>query len=188
MSPATTRYLDLCSKFEDARKRYKDYRSDCVFFASQFARQLTEYLGGPREMVTFEPVGGARAGDGPVQPEEAIHLDEDTYYHLGLTLRLSVEKVVERAGEKVVDRMEDDIPLHIRFKKIDRLYVVNLFGHEDFELAEPSSSSLQPIFDELYTSIKRHYEDGLRLFLDKRGQNLHLPFTAARQADIAGGS
>lgn len=188
VSPSTTRYLDLCSKFEDARKRYRDYRSDCVFFASQFARQLTEYLGGPRDMVTFEPVGGARAGDGPVQPEEAIHLDEDTYYHLGLRLRLTFDQVIERDGKKVVEKPADDIPLHIRFKKIEKLYVVNLFGHEDFELAEPSSSALQPVFDELYTSVRRHYEDGLRLFLDKRGQNLHLPFTAARQAHIAGGA
>jgi hypothetical protein len=169
-----TRYQALCQSLEDARKRSRDYRSDCVFFASQFVRQLTEYFGGPRDMVTFEAVGGAREGDGPVQPEEAIRLDEDTYFHMGLLVRLASEKAA------------DELRLHVRFKKIEKLYVINLFGHEDFEVAEPTPTALEPVFAELFISLKRHYEDGLRLFLDKRGQNLHLGFTAQRQSEIAG--
>lgn len=174
VTPNKTRYQDLCQSLEEARKRSRDYRSDCVFFASQFVRQLVEYLGGPRDMVTFEAVAGARVGDGPVQPEEAIFLDEDTYFHLGLRLAIATEKA------------SDEIRLHVRFKKIDRLFVVNLFGHEDFEIAEPSPVALEPVFTELFDSLRRHYDDGLRLFLDKRGQNLHMPFTAARQGEIAG--
>jgi hypothetical protein len=172
---SSTRYQDLCQALEDARKRFKDYRSDCVFFASQFARQLTENLGGPKDLVSFEPTGGARQGDGPVTIEEAMHLDEDTYWHLDMRVHLAAEKA------------KDDIRLHVRFKKIEKLYVVNLFGHEDFELAEPSPAALEPIFAFLFLSVKRHYDDGLRLFLDKRGKNLQLPFSAARQAEIAGG-
>lgn len=176
MTQNKTRYQVLCQSLEEARKRSRDYRSDCVFFASQFVRQLTEYLGGPRDMVTFEAVSGARQGDGPVQPEEAIVLDEDTYFHMGLRIRLAAEKA------------SDDLRLHVRFKKIEKLYVVNLFGHEDFELSEPTPAALEPVFTELYVSVKRHYEDGLRLFLDKRGQNLHMPFTALRQGEIVGDS
>jgi hypothetical protein len=170
------RYQELCQALDDARKLFKDYRSDCVFFASQFARQLAEHLGGPRDLVSFEPLSGARQGDGPVTIEEAMHLEEDTYWHLGMRLRIAAEKG------------SDDIRLHVRFKKIEKLYVVSLFGHEDFELAEPSPAALQPIFNALFLSVKRHYQDGLRLFLDKRGQNLQLPFSAARQAEIAGGT
>jgi hypothetical protein len=176
VSPASTRYQDLCHALDDARKRFKDYRSDCVFFASQFTRQLAENLGGPKDLVSFEPTGGLRQGDGPVTIEEALHLDEDTYWHLHMKLHLAAGKAT------------DEIQLHVRFKKIEKLYVVNLFGHEDFELAEPSPAALEPIFAALYLSVKRHYEDGLRLFLDKRGQNLHMAFTAQRQTEIAGGA
>ncbi|HET9554151.1 MAG TPA: hypothetical protein VFP50_14380 [Anaeromyxobacteraceae bacterium] len=176
VSPTTTtRYQDLCTAFEEARKRFSDYRSDCVFFAATFARGLADYLGGPRELVAFEPVGGVRVGDGPTDVKDAMHLDEDTYWHFGVRLRITSDKVT------------DAIPLRIRFKKIEGRYVVNLFGHEDFELAEPTPAALQPVYHELFTSVRRHYEDGLRLFLDKRGQNLHIAFTAARQAEIAGG-
>ena len=176
MSPTTTRYQDLCHALESARRRYHDYRSDCGFFAATFVRGLTEYLGGPRELVSFEPVGGARAGElPPTQAADAMHLDEDTYWHLAMQLRF------------VADGSADVLPLRIRFKKIESRFVVNLFGHEDFELAEPSPTALQPVYDELLTSIKRHYDDGLRLFLDRRGQNLHVGFTAARQAEISRG-
>lgn len=176
MAPATpTRYLDLCHALEESRKRFRDYRSDCVFFAATFARGLTEYLGGPRDMVSFEPVSGVRAGDGPTEVADAMHLDEDTYWHFGLLLRL------------VADKVPDQLTLRVRFKKMEGRYVVNLFGHEDFELSEPTPVALQPVYDELVTSIRRHYDDGLRLFLDRRGQNLHLAFTAARQTEIAAG-
>jgi len=176
VSPSTTRYADLSHAFEDARKRFSDYRSDCVFFAATFARGLTEFMQGPRDLVSFEPVGGARVGDGPVEVQEAMHLDEDTYWHFGIRMGVA-------AGDKAVDAVR----LHIRFKKIEGRYVVNLFGHEDFELTEPTPAALSPVYEELFVSVRRHYEDGLRLFLDKRGQNLHLPFSAARQAEIAGG-
>jgi len=175
VSLSQTRYLQLSHAFEEARKGFSEYRSGCVFFAATFARGLTEYLQGPRDLVSFEPASSVRQGDGPVGVEEAMHLDEDTYWHFGIRLRITADKSV------------DSIKLHIRFKRIENRYVVNLFGHEDFELSEPTPTALQPVYEELYVSVRRHYEDGLRLFLDKRGQNLHLAFTAARQAEIAGG-
>jgi hypothetical protein len=176
VSPSQTRYLELSHAYEEARKGLSNYRSDCVFFAATFARGLTEFMQGPRDLVVFEPVAGARKEKSIVEVQEAMYLDEDTYWHLGMRLRVS-------AADKAVDA----VPLHIRFKKNGDRYVVNLFGHEDFELTEPTPGALQPVYEELFTSVRKHYEDGLRLFLDKRGQNLHLPFTAARQAEIAGG-
>jgi len=171
-------YQELCQLLEEARKRSRDYRSDCVFFASQFQRQFAEYLGVSQDRTSFEPLGGMREGDGPVQVQEALQLDEDTYWHVGLRLQLESEKA------------KDTILFHVRFKRMgDKpkdLYVVNLFGHEDFEVAEPSPTALRPIFAALHESLRRHYQDGLRLFLDKRGQNLHMPFSAARQGEIAG--
>ena len=175
MSPSQTRYLDLSHAYEEARKGFSEYRSDCIFFAATFARGLTEYMQGPRDLVSFEPVAGVRQGDGPVDLSEAMYLDEDTYWHLGLRLRVAAH-----------DRSVDEVPIHLRFKKIEKRYVVNLFGHEDFELTEPTPAALLPVYEELFVSVRKHYEDGLRLFLDKRGQNLHMQFTARRQGEIAG--
>lgn len=174
MTVNKTPFQDLCQALEEARERSRVYRSQCAFFATQFERQFAEYLGIQHDRVTFEPLSGVGAGDGPVPVQEAMQLDEDTYWHVGLRLELSTEKA------------KDSILFVLRFKKMEDLYVVNLFGHEDFEVAEPSPTALRPIFVELYDSVKRHYQDGLRLFLDRRGQNLHMAFTARRQGEIAG--
>jgi hypothetical protein len=169
----STRYQELTRSLEEARKRYSDYRSDAVFFAATFARGLTDYLAGPRDLVAFEPPPGAPEADG-VDVERSIHLDEDTYWHLGLRLRLASDKA------------SDAVRIEVRFKKVESRYLVNLFGHEDFELTEPTPMALEPVYAELFASMKRHYDDGLRLFLDQRGQNLHLPFSARRQLEIVG--
>jgi hypothetical protein len=170
----STRYQELTRSLEEARKLYSDYRSDAVFFAATFARGLTDYLAGPRDLVGFEPRPGAGEGGAEEAVERAIHLDEDTYWHLGLKLRLASDKA------------SDAIRIEVRFKKVEARYLVNLFGHEDFELTEPTPTALEPVYAELFVSMKRHYEDGLRLFLDQRGQNLHLPFSARRQLEIVG--
>jgi len=179
VSTPQTRYQDLCQALDGARERFKDYRSQCGFFAATFARGLVEYLGGPRDMV--QPL--KRLGEvGPAQDhfevtdiEDALYLDEDTYWHLWLRLTLSPKGA------------SDSIEFELKFKQLEKRYVVNLFGHEDFELPELSTDALRPVYDEVFASIKRHYEDGLRLFLDKRGEYLHLGFSAQRQMKIIGG-
>jgi hypothetical protein len=168
-----TRYQELCQALTEAKDRFAGYRSECVLFAATFARGLVEYLGGPRDLVAYVPKG--EPGAGPIDVEDALHLGEDTYWHLGLRLKL------------VQGKASDTLNLEIRFKKLESRYVVNLFGHEDFELAELTTDAIRPVYEELFSSIKRHYDDGLRLFLDKRGQNLHLPFTAQRLTLITQG-
>src|SRR5512137_1088463 len=175
VSPNSIPYQQICKAYAVARENYAAYRSECALFAGTFSRGFAEFLGGARDAVSFESLRGVREGDGPMDVQEAMHLDEDTYWHFGMTIRV--------AGEK----SSDVIRVKVRFKKMERRFVINLFGHEDFEIVEPNALTLEPVYELLVGSICRHYEDGLRLFLDQRGQNLHLPFTAARQTDIAGG-
>ena len=176
VSPNSIPYQLICKAYAIARENYAAYRSECALFAGTFSRGFAEYLGGARDAISYESLRGVREGDGPVDVQEAMHLDEDTYWHFGMLIRV--------AGEK----SSDVVRVQIRFKKIERRFVINLFGHEDFEISEPNALTLEPVYELLVGSIRRHYEDGLRLFLDKRGQNLHLPFSAARQAVIAGGA
>ena len=176
VSPNTTPYQMICKAYAIARENYAAYRSECALFAGTFSRGFAEYVGGARDAISYESLRGVREGDGPVDVQEAMHLDEDTYWHFGMLIRVTGEKTA------------DVVRVQVRFKKIEKRFVINLFGHEDFEITEPNGLTLEPVYELLVASIRRHYEDGLRLFLDKRGQNLHLPFSAARQTDIAGGA
>lgn len=175
VSPNSTPYQLISKAYAISRENYAAYRSECALFAGIFSRGFAEYLGG-RDAITYESLRGVRKGDGPVDVQEAMHLDEDTFWHFGMLIRVD--------GKKTTDLVR----IEVRFKKIEKRFVISLFGHEDFELGEPNALTLEPVYELLVLSIRRHYEDGLRLFLDKRGQNLHLPFSAARQTDIAGGA
>jgi hypothetical protein len=176
LSPNVPPYQQICQALATARENYAAYRSESALFAGILSRGFAEYLGAARDAVGYESLKGVREGDGPVDVQEAMHLDEDTYWHFGVVIRVASEQST------------DVLRFQVRFKKIEKRWVVSLFGHEDFELVEPSTTSLEPVYELLVASIRRHYEDGLRLFLDKRGQNLHLPFSAARQAEISGGA
>lgn len=171
-----SRYQEMQRSLEGARARFAGYHSECSFFAAQLVRGLGEYSGWPRELLAFERLVGEDAGEPVASVADAMHLDEDGFWHVGL--RLALEEPKGR----------DSIRLVIRFKKDEQRYVVSPFGSEDFEVAAPTPEALQPIFDTILNAVKRHYDDGLRLFLDNGGRGLKIPISAKRLQDMAKGA
>jgi len=160
-----SRYQDLCKAFAAARANFAAYRSECFFFAATFARGFTEYSGWPRENAGYEPVDGVDPS--PTQKiEEAMHLDDDGFWHFGFRLTLDDAK---GKGSQLV---------RIRFKKLETRYIISLFGVEDFEVAAPTPEALQPIYDAVLIAVNRHFSYGLRLFLENGGRGLKIPISA----------
>lgn len=174
-----TRYGALSKSLEIARERLSAYRSECVLFAATLSRGLMDYAGWPRELVAYERVSG-EGHRGPTQKiEDAMHLDPDAFWHFGL--RLGIEEPKGR----------DAILLEVRFKKLETRYIISLFGDdagpaqerrvfEDFEVAAPTPEALQPIYDSILNAVTRHYDYGLRLFLENGGRGLKIPVSSER--------
>jgi hypothetical protein len=159
-----SRYQELSRSLAKARESFAAYRSECFFFAAQLSRGFTEYAGWPRELVAYEAVAGP-AGDAP-RIEDAMHLDQDGFWHFGL--RLTVEE----------PKGKGSILLRVRFKKLETRYIISLVGFEDFEVAAPTAEALQPIYDSILNAVRRHYDYGLRLFLENGGRGLKIQITA----------
>jgi hypothetical protein len=170
-----SRYQNLCRSLGDARERFNAYRSECFFFAATFARGFAEYSGWPRELVTSENVAGAAAIP-KARIEDAMHLDADAFWHFGL--RLAVEE----------PKGKGSILLRVRFKKLETRYIISLYGFEDFEVAAPTPEALQPIYDSILNAVKRHYDYGLRLFLENGGRGLKIPISAEQLVALAPGA
>ncbi len=169
-----SRYAALSRSLEAARERFAGYRSECVLFAATLSRGLQDYAGWPREHIGYESVAGG-AGT-PVQKiEDAMHLDADAFWHFGL--RLGVDE----------PKGKDSIPLRVRFKKLETRYIISLFGFEDFEVAAPTPEALQPIYDSILNAVRRHYDYGLRLFLENGGRGLKIPISSERLLALARG-
>ena len=172
----TSRYQELCESLEAARGRYAAYRSECFFFAGTLSRGLMDYAAWPRELVSYEPTGGGSAGEPTDRIEDAIHLDDDGFWVFGLRLSLEVPKG------------RDSILLKVRLKKLETRYIVSLFGVEDFEVAAPTPEALQPIYESVLNAVKRHYDYGLRLFLENGGRGLKIPTSTKRLLEMARGT
>jgi hypothetical protein len=169
-----SRYQDLSKSLAEARARFAAYRSECFFFAATLSRGFAEYTGWPREQLAYEAVAGET--DAPTQKaEEALHLDQDGFWHFGL--RLTLEEPKGRGS----------ILLRIRFKKLETRYIISLVGFEDFEVAAPTPEALQPIYDSIINAVKRHYDYGLRLFLENGGRGLKIPISAEQLAALVNG-
>lgn len=170
-------YQDLQLSLDAARRNYQGYHSECVLFAASFTRGLVEYANWPRDQVEYMGVDASGATAAVTQkPEEAMRLDEDGFWHFGL--RLSVHG----------PRGRDTIQLKVKFKKLDTRYIMSLFGFEDFEVAAPTPENLAPVFESILSAVKRHYDFGLRLFLENGGRGLKIPISASRLGEMAKGS
>jgi hypothetical protein len=158
-----SRFQDVKKAFASARKKYDGYYSQCAHFASAFSRALIDDFEWPRELVVWE-----RPGAGPVaHVEDALVLEEDTFWHLGLRLRLQ--------GQAPGN---EDIRIAFRFKRSgdQHPYLLELFPGVEFEVREPVIEEFQPILDALFEEIATHYERGLDLFLENRSGRLRVPF------------
>lgn len=179
-----SRYQELCHSLEHAREEFAGYRSSCVLFAATLTRGFMEYSGWPRELVTYESTA-PRGGEPPAaaaEPErthtieDAMFLDQDAYWAVGLRLHLEASKG------------RDSILLGVRFKKLESRYIVSLFGMEDFEVLEPSPDALRPIHEAILSAVRRHYDYGLRLFLENGGRGLKIPISTQRLIEMARGA
>ncbi len=157
-----SRFQDVKKAFSAAHKQYDGYYSQCAYFAGAFSRALIDRFEWPRELVTW-----VRPGSGPVSHvEDALILEEDTFWHLGLLLRLS---------EKQKDG--DEVRIAIRFKRSGDRYILELFPGEEFEVREPTGEEFEPALDSLFHELKMHYDRGLDLFLENRAGKLRIPFS-----------
>ncbi len=163
-----SRFQDVKKAHAAARKKYDGYYSQCAYFAGAFSRALVDQLEWPRELVTYE-----RPGFGPVaRIEDALVLEADTFWHLGLTLRLQEEP----GGD-------DELRLALRFKRTgdptgkEGRYVVELFPGVEFDVQEPTAEAFQPVVTALQDEILLHYDRGLDLFLENRAGKLRIPFS-----------
>jgi hypothetical protein len=173
-----SKYQELCRALDEARSNFAGYHSECVLFAAALSRGLVEYSGWPRDQVAYETSFESIAGPGGPsvthKPEEALWLGEDGFWHLRIRLDLQGKE-------------RDLIRLEIRLKKLETRYIVSLFGVEDYEVAAPTSDDLRQVFDSILAAIRRHYENGLRLFLENGGRGLKIQISASRLVDMAAG-
>lgn len=159
-----SKFDELCGAYKTAQDNYSNYHTACVKFYGTLVSEFVKYLDCPREQVTFLPLDKEPDPGSTYSIPGAMHLDDDTYWHLGFRLTLYISPNTFP---------HQPILLRLLAKKVDDHFLVKL-GKDgpQFKVHENNPKELEPFFDSLFTAIKEDFENGLQSFLSQGEQEI----------------
>ena len=83
-----TKFDELCAAFAESRSKFFKYRDECLGLATKLISGLVQYLEIPRDCVSFVPLDKEPEPDRQYHIIGAMHLDDDTFWHVGVQLRI----------------------------------------------------------------------------------------------------
>lgn len=155
-----TRFDELCFAYRTSREKFFSYREDGFMFAGDLVSRYQKFLGVTNDCFVFVPT------DKPAKPETtytlfgAIHLNDDTYWHLGLQFTLFTAPNAYP---------QQPVLIVFRFKKIgEKKYHVKISEEDSgHEITCGNEAEFNAFFDFLQQQIVAHFEDGLQEFLEQ---------------------
>lgn len=155
-----TKFDELCSAYKKSRENYFSFRDDGFEFARELMSRYKAFLGVPSDYFHFLPT------DQPVKPGTtysifgAIHLNDDTYWRLGLRLTLF---------SAPNEYPQQPVLVIFRFKKTDEKKYQVKISEEDLghEISCGNETEFKAFFEFLQQQIVAHFEAGLQEFLEQ---------------------
>lgn len=152
-----SKFEEICQAYATSRKTYMEYRDACFGFSQTLLEGLIRYLEVPGGRIRLVPVNREPDADAVYTLAGAMHLDEDTYWHLGVLVDLS-----DPAGAYPPQA----VLLKLLLKRHEATFFVRLGqDEEDFEVRDGHPQDLEAFLEHIYLSIKESYEQGLQQFL-----------------------
>lgn len=155
-----SKFEELCKIYDSARGSYVDYQRVCHDFASRLVKSMIDYFQGPEGAVTFIPLQGEPEPEKTYTLMGAMHLDKDTFWHLGVVVTL-----YPRPGIFLPHRRN---LLCFLIKKVEDYFIVKL-SHlkEEFKIHRDKPDEFNPFFEFVFEKIKESYENSLQRFLEQ---------------------
>ena len=153
-----TKYEEILKSYKTAMKRYADYRKECWRFAHKLVNGLINYLKCPKELVMFDPLNREIKEGQIFTLEGAMHLEDDTFWHLGIGINLYREPNI----------IQERVKLCIMIKGSNKHFIVKLEGiNKEFEIDENKPEEFKTFYDFIFKQITEFYDKGLIQFLEK---------------------
>jgi len=155
-----SKFGELCHAYKVSRDKYFSYRDESFEFARELIGLYTEYLAIPKEQFKFIPLDEEPTPNSTYSLFGAIHLNEDTYWHLGLQITIYTSP-----------NIFPHQPIMIRFmfkKSQDNKYFVKISDSDPgHNIEQGNKPQFIAFFDFLQDQIRSHFEDGLQEFLEQ---------------------
>ncbi len=83
-----SKFEELCNAYAKSRNDYFSYQDESFKFASSLINNFIDYLEVPEEQIKYIPTNIEPVKDMIYTIWGSIHLDKDTFWHLGVLLTL----------------------------------------------------------------------------------------------------
>jgi len=164
-----SKFEELCKSYATARENYFNYRNACWDFASHLVSGMIDYFQCPKEQVKFIPLKGDEKPGSVYTLMGAMHLDDDTFWHLGVGLTLYIAPNVFP---------HETILLPLLIKKVTDYFIVKLDGHQkEFKIHIDKTDEFDTFYEFVFQQIQETYEKGLQRFLDQNEATRKIGFT-----------
>ncbi len=163
-----SKFKELCKAYETARINFFDYRRDCHTFASKLIDGLIDFLQCPKEQIKFIPLKKDYESDFTYTLMGAMHLNDDTFWHLGVGITLYKEPNIFP---------HETVLISFLIKEKSDSFTVKLGDSgKEFEILKDKPEDFNEIYEFIFNQIKETYEKGLKRFLEQKETSREIGF------------
>ena len=162
-----TKFDELCQAYANSRKNYFNYQSSCHEFISRLIKKIIKYLEIPEEQVKVIPLHQEAKDQCDYSVTEAMHLEDDTFWHIGLLITLYAEDSLPR----------QPVLIWLITKRNNDLFLVKLGpASKEFAVHPNEEQDYINFIDHLFLNIKDSFELGLQHFLEGQENTRRIGF------------
>jgi hypothetical protein len=152
-----SKFDELCKSFEESRRHFEAYRDEHFNFADQLIRGLIEYFEIPQSQIKFRPADGTADRDSNYTMRGAMHLGDDTFWHLGIIITFY---------EKPDRFPHQPISFDFRMKKKEDKFIIQNKPQDKEHIIDPNSQQdFTQFYDNLFDGIRDYFS--FQAFLEK---------------------
>ncbi|OJT38445.1 hypothetical protein [Serratia plymuthica] len=164
-----SKFEEICAAYKDSKENFNSYRKESMDFAISLGGKYIQYLGVGKEHFRWVPEAEQDTKSTGFTIPGAMHLDEDTYWHLGLKIRVfSAPNIMP----------QQDVFIVFMFKKVaDCEYAIKLRSDDKpFIIETDKDTSYTVFFNYLQKLILEIYQDDLTNFLESAQSSRRIGF------------
>lgn len=164
-----SKFKEICTAYKVSQDNFNAYRNRSMDFALSLGHKYIKYLGITKENFRWVPVQDTSTEDEGFTIQGAMHLDDDTYWHLGLKI-----KVFTAPNALPQQRLL----IIFKFKQKEKdTFEVMVDGYDKKHIiATDGDASYTVFFNHLQKIIMSLYEDDLDNFLATQKENRTIGF------------
>nr|DAI75498.1 MAG TPA: hypothetical protein [Caudoviricetes sp.] len=164
-----SKFEEICAAYKVSQDKFHDYRNRSMDFALSLGHKYIQYLGITRENFRWVPVQDNSTEEEGFTIQGAMHLDDDTYWHLGLKINVFTAPnafpqqrllIIFKFKQKEKDKFE------VMVDGYDKKHIIAVDGDASYTV----------FFNHLQKIIMSLYEDDLDNFLASQQENRTIGF------------